>query len=98
MSARHLPTDAGSCTTVFAAVTNPMVCSSVFPAAFIDDAERFNASPMPSDPIANLLPHFVTLLFLLNKRNRSFLPISHVSFRDYIMRSDYIFTLLSKLE
>ena len=35
-------------TTVFAAVTRPTVSSRVFPAAFIDDADRIKASPIPS--------------------------------------------------
>ena len=51
-----VPTFSGLCTTSFMAATIPMLCSILLPAAARAAADRVNASPMPLELMAYLLP------------------------------------------
>ena len=53
---RALPTEFGSCRTLFAAATIATDCSRLLPAAIRELAESCNAVAIPSELIAKLLP------------------------------------------
>ena len=71
---KAVPTTSGFCTTVFAAVINAILSSSVAFAAINDDAERSIASPIPPEEIAKLLPTSLNLSTILMANSLSLMP------------------------